>query len=376
MLNIIIMVILEKAYGFDDICLVPQYNNVRSRTIPLLETWLTKDTKVDIPLIPANMDTVINDELANVVLDNGMYPIFHRFTKFSVQHEWVRKYKDRCYISCGVNNDVDNLKTLLDDGARGVCIDIAHGHSITTIDLIKQLKANFPNKEVIAGNVCTEMGYSDLVNAGADCVKVGIGPGSACTTRKVTGFGVPQFSAIHNIAQVAKKLKVPIIADGGIRNSRDVVLALAAGAATCMIGGLFSKTYESAGKKYVSPHGTDIKHHVLYGDVYNFTFGSKGYSYRLGDKHNLPLDIYTHFRGQASRDFQEEYYGSLKEGTCPEGVDFYSKCTGPAQSVIDDLLSGLRSGLTYGGAKSIKELQRKAEFVEVSNTYISDLNSK
>ena len=102
MLNIIIMVILEKAYGFDDICLVPQYNNVRSRTIPLLETWLTKDTKVDIPLIPANMDTVINDELANVVLDNGMYPIFHRFTKFNVQYDWVRKYKDRCYISCGV----------------------------------------------------------------------------------------------------------------------------------------------------------------------------------------------------------------------------------------------------------------------------------
>ena len=375
MLNIIIMVILEKAYGFDDICLVPQYNNVRSRTIPLLETWLTKDTKVDIPLIPANMDTVINDELANVVLDNGMYPIFHRFTKFNVQHDWVRKYKDRCYISCGVKNDFDNLKTLLDDGARGVCIDIAHGHSITTIDLIKQLKANFPNKEVIAGNVCTEMGYSDLVNAGADCVKVGIGPGSACTTRKVTGFGVPQFSAIYNIAQVAKKLKVPIIADGGIRNSRDVVLALAAGAATCMIGGLFSKTYESAGKKYITYD--NIRRQVFNGNPkVDLERDGKQYLYSLGD--SLPFDheIYTHYRGQASRDFQEEYYGSLKEGTCPEGVDFYSKCTGPAQSVIDDLLSGLRSGLTYGGAKSIKELQRKAEFVEVSNAYISDLNSK
>tara|TARA_B100000927_G_C16410965_1_gene447319 strand:- start:40 stop:1149 length:1110 start_codon:yes stop_codon:yes gene_type:complete len=369
------MVILDKAYGFDDVCLVPQYNNVRSRTIPSLDTWLTKDTKIDMPLIPANMDTVICDRLADVILDNGAYPIFHRFTDIDTQKQWVEKYPNRCYISCGVNNRLENLKILLDNGARGVCIDIAHGHSITTIDLVKQLKQNFPDKEVIAGNVCTEMGYSDLVNAGADCVKVGIGPGSACTTRKVTGFGVPQFSAIHNISQVAKKLKVPIIADGGIRNSRDVVLALAAGASTCMIGGLFSKTFESAGKKYITYD--NIRKQVFNGNPkVDLEKDGKQYLYTLGDSLPFEYEIYTHYRGQASRDFQEEYYGSLKEGTCPEGVDFYSKCTNNAQRVIDELLSGLRSGLTYGGAKSIKELQRKAEFVEVSNAYISDLNSK
>ena len=369
------MVKLDKAYGFDDVCLVPQYNNVRSRTIPCLETWITKTTKVDMPLIPANMDTVINDDLADVILKNGSYPIFHRFTEFETQYDWVRKYEDRCYVSCGVNNNFDNLQRLLNAGARGVCIDIAHGHSITTIDLIKQLKQRFPDKEVIAGNVCTEMGYSDLVNAGADCVKVGIGPGSACTTRKVTGFGVPQFSAVYNISQVAKKLKVPIIADGGIRNSRDVVLALAAGASMCMVGGLFAKTYESAGFKYITYD--NIRRQVFNGNPkVNLEKDGKQYLYSLGDSLPFDYEVLSHFRGQASRDFQENYYGSVKEGTCPEGVSFYSKCTGSAQSVINELLSGLRSGLTYGGAKNIKELQRKAEFVEVSNTYISDMNSK
>ena len=375
------MVNLEKAYGFDDICLVPQYNNVKSRTEPDLSTWLTKNTTIGMPLIPANMDTVISDNLANIILDNGGYPIFHRFTKFSTQYEWVNKYKERCFISCGVNNNLDNLKQLLDNGAKGVCIDIAHGHSITTIDLIKQLKANFPNKEIIAGNVCTPMGYNDLVNAGADCVKVGIGPGSACTTRKVTGFGVPQFSAIQNISTIAKKLQVPIIADGGIRNSRDVTLALAAGASTCMIGGLFSKTYESAGSKYLSPKQGLVRKdwiNIDYGKENKIVIDNKEYNFidKLNNDLTNQYDIYTHFRGQASKDFQEDYYGSVKAGTCPEGVDFYCKCSGSAQDMINEILAGLRSGLTYGGARSIKELQRKAEFMEVSNTYITDLNSK
>lgn len=355
----------RKVYTFDDVCLVPQFNNIASRTIPNLESWITKNTKVGQPLIPANMDTVISDELADKMIENNSFPIFHRFTSHENQLKWVKKYNNKCYISCGVNCKMDNLKDLFDNGARGVCIDIAHGHSITTIDLIKQLKTNFPEKEVIAGNVCSVMGYSDLVNAGADCVKVGIGPGSACTTRKVTGFGVSQFSAIYDIASVAKKLKVPIIADGGIKSSRDVVLALAAGASTCMIGGLFSKTYESAGNKY-------LKEYLKEGFV-NYKEINKEDIYKYINKGE---DIYTHYRGQASENFQKDYYGSMKEGTVAEGINFYSKCNYSTDELLNNILGGLRSGLTYGGAKNIKELQRKAEFVEITNSYMGDLNSK
>ena len=145
--------------------------------------------------------------------------------------------------------DIDGVRALLDLGAVGVCVDIAHGHSDQMMRFVEQLKRSHGEKQVIAGNVCTAMAYHDLVNAGADAVKVGIGPGAACTTRMVTGFGVPQFTAVRDCAEVADKLRVPLIADGGIRGSRDIVLALAAGASTVMIGKLFALTEESAAEK-------------------------------------------------------------------------------------------------------------------------------
>lgn len=343
-----------KTYTFDDIALVPQYNNIKSRTEPILDTWLTKNIKINMPLIPANMDTVINEDIANVIINNGGIPIFHRFCDLETQKNFVKRFSGKCFISCGLN-DTDKLSELFNLGALGVCIDVAHGHSEPIIDLIKQIKYTHPNKDIIAGNVCTPMGYNDLVNAGADAVKIGVGPGAACTTRIVTGFGIPQFSAIYEISKLAKKLQVPIIADGGIRNSRDVVLALAAGANTCMIGNLFSKTYESASDKYINIDGKYIKIN----------------KYELHDyiPENL---IYSHYRGQASKHFQLDYYGQIKKGTVAEGINFYTLCSGTTQDVIDDILGGLRSGLTYGGARSIKELQRKAEFVEVNNSYIQE----
>lgn len=344
----------KKTYTFDDVALVPQYNNVPSRTDPKLETWLTKNIKVDNPLIPANMDTVICPELAQVIINNGGIPIFHRFCGVDEQEAFCKKFTNKCFVSCGLN-DIEKLDRLYEAGALGVCIDVAHGHSKPIIELIKNLKNKYPDKDIIAGNVCTAMGYSDLVNAGADAVKVGVGPGSACTTRIVTGFGVPQFSAIYSIAETARKLQVPIIADGGIRNSRDVVLALSAGASTCMIGGLFGKTYESAGEKYIKT------------DEY-IKIGRNSINRHVQDN----KDIYTLYRGQASKHFQNDYYGGMKKGTVPEGINFYGLCNGSTQELLDNIFGGLRSGLTYGGARSIKELQRKAEFVEVSGTYMSE----
>ncbi len=333
------MMFFRRAYTFDEVALVPQFNNVPSRIVPTLETWLTKNRKIQIPLLCANMDTAISEELADILIAQGTVPIFHRFTPLDIQERWVKKYGANTFISCGIQK-IDETRRLLDLGAAGVCIDVAHGHSDRMFAFIEELKKSHPHREVIAGNVCTAMAYHDLVNAGADAVKVGVGPGAACTTRVVTGFGVPQFSAIYDCAKIAEKLRVPLIADGGIRNSRDVVLALAAGASSVMIGKLFAMTQESAAQKRPSERS--------------------------------PSGWEANFRGQASEAFQNEFYGGLKEKTVAEGIDFWGAVTGTADECIQQLLGGLRSGLTYGGAKNIKELQRKAEFVEVSAGYLQE----
>jgi IMP dehydrogenase len=328
---------MRRAYTFDDVALVPQFNNIPSRTEPNLESWLTRRRKIAIPIVNANMDTVISEPLADILIAAGTIPIFHRFASFELQERWVRKYGEKTFISCGIH-DVEQTMRLLDLGALGVCVDVAHGHSDRMMHFVEKLKTSYPESEVIAGNVCTAMAYHDLVNAGADAVKVGIGPGAACTTRIVTGFGVPQFTAIRDCAQTAEKLRVPVIADGGVRNSRDLVLALAAGASTVMIGKLFALTAESAAMKRTRQDGV----------------------------------VEAKYRGQASEDFQSDFYGGLKEKTVAEGIDFWAPVPGSAEELLNLLLGGLRSGMTYGGARNIKELQRKAEFVEVTSTYIPE----
>jgi IMP dehydrogenase len=324
--------LMRKAYTFDDVALVPQYNNIPSRTAPSLETWVTTQRKISIPLLASNMDTVICPKLAHVLVEEGTLPIFHRFMPLEEQVKWVQQFQGNCYVSCGLNTDLKDIMKLKEAGALGVCIDIAHGHSDRMLRFISNLKKLESTLEIIAGNVCTTMGYHDLVNAGADAVKVGIGPGAACTTRMVTGFGVPQFTAIYECAKIAEKLRVPLIADGGIRSSRDIVLALAAGASTVMIGKLFAQTQESAGC-----HGDTVE-----------------------------------YRGQASESFQIDYFGGLKPSTVAEGIHFTLPVLGSAKTVIDQLLGGLRSGMTYGGARNIKELQRKAEFVEIAQGYMHE----
>lgn len=330
---------MRHALTYDDVALVPQFNNIPSRTEPSLESWLTRKLKIGIPLIAANMDTVISEELAEILIAEGSIPIFHRFTPIEEQEKWVKKYKDKTFVSCGIQK-LDETRKLLDLGALGVCIDVAHGHSDRMFKHIQELKRTHPDKEIIAGNVCTAMAYHDLVNAGADAVKVGVGPGAACTTRMVTGFGVPQFTAVQDCARIADKLRVPLIADGGIRTSRDVVLALAAGASTVMVGKLFSQTLESAAPK------------------------------RKTDKYHSGYE--AKFRGQASADFQNEFYGGLKAKTVAEGIDFWGPVSGTASELLANLLGGIRSGMTYGGARNLKELQRKAEFVQVTASYIHE----
>ena len=330
---------MRKALTFGDVCLVPRYNNIRSRSEPNLSSWLTKNREVGLPLIPANMDTVIGTDLAIIIAKNGGVPLFHRFTTLERKIQWLKEFPN-CFISSGINeNSLEEIEKLIQEyGLKGIVLDVAHGHSVLMINMITSLKNKYSEIEVIAGNICTARAYHDLVNAGADAVKVGIGPGAACTTRIVTGFGVPQFTAIRDCAEEADHFRIPIIADGGIKSSKDVALALAAGASTVMIGKLFALTNESAAEKQ------------------RYVVGIEGQKF-------------AKYRGQASEDFQNEFYGGLKEKTVAEGTDFWAPVSGSAQELIDDLLGGLRSAMTYGGARSIKELHRKAEFVEVTAAY-------
>jgi IMP dehydrogenase len=310
---------MKESFTFDDVCLEPVFNNVKSRTEPDLSTMLTKTISMKIPILAANMDTVINKELADVLVKNGSVPIFHRWLIAAEKKELFNTYK-HAFFSIGLNTGFDFIDEI---NISNIVIDVAHGHSEAVLNLITELKSKNSHLNIIAGNVCTEDGYTDLVNAGADAVKVGIGPGAACTTRVVTGFGVPQFSAIQDCYEAAKRLKAPIIADGGIRCSRDVVLALAAGASSVMIGKLFAQCKESAS-------------HGLY-------------------------------RGMASDTFR-------KEGTVAEGIQMGVDCNLKAQDLIDRLVGGVRSGLTYGGSRTLSELRRKAIFRKVTQSYMLESN--
>lgn len=330
---------LKRMYTFDEVALVPQFNNIRSRTEPSLETWLTKTRKMDLPILASNMDSVIGPELARILIRHGIIPIFHRFVPLEELKKWIDEFKDTAFFSIGFNQ-FEHIDQIIDWGVKGLCIDVAHGHSVPMTELIGKIKRKYPMVEVIAGNVCTAMAYHDLVNAGADAVKVGIGPGAACTTRIRTGFGVPQFSAILECGELAKKLRVPIIADGGIKSSRELVLALAAGASSIMMGKLFAGTMESAAKKEKCE--------------------------------SAPFGWKAKYRGQASRDFQEEFYGGLRETLVDEGVAYWVHVTGKAESLLSEFRGGLSSGMTYGGARTIKELQRKAEFIEVGSGYLEE----
>jgi IMP dehydrogenase/GMP reductase len=337
---------MKQGLTFDDVAMVPVFNNVESRTDPDVSTKLTSGVSMYIPIVASNMDSVIGPDLAKVLVDAGSVPIFHRFTTFENKVTWINDFPS-AFISCGIRaGDVVELDKLLEETElRGVCFDIAHGHDSRLLETIDKLKNKYTELEVIAGNVCTADAYRDLVNAGATAIKVGIGPGAACTTRKVTGFGVPQFTAIQDIAAVKKKLLVPIIADGGIRGSSDIVKALAAGADSVMIGKLFALTDESAAPKRWTPPT-------------NVSYG--------------PPILAAKYRGQASADFQEDYFGATKDGTVPEGEAFWASVSGPAIDTIQRLLAGLRSGMTYGGARSIGELQRKAEFIQVTGHYAAE----
>jgi IMP dehydrogenase len=242
-------------------------------------------------------------------------------------------------------DDMERAASCLAAGADVLVVDIAHGHSDHVINMVRSLKQKFPTVPIIAGNVATAQGVQDLVKAGADAIKVGVGSGSICTTRIVTGFGVPQLTAIIDCAEVGQTLKVPIIADGGIRNSGDLTKSLAAGASTVMIGGLLAGTDES-------PGATVIRADRRYKIVRGMASLSANIERRRLDKSELAI----------------EEWGEV----VPEGVEATVPYKGAVADVIYQLVGGLRSGLSYAGAHSIDELWQLAEFICITPSGIQE----
>ena len=237
----------------------------------------------------------------------------------------------------GVSPDVmDRIEALVKSKVDVVVIDTAHGHSAGVLETVRKIKARFPDLQLIAGNVATAEGTEALIQAGADCVKIGIGPGSICTTRVVTGIGVPQISAIMAAAEVAKKHDIPIIADGGIKYSGDITKAIAAGADTVMIGSLFAGTEESPGEE----------------ELYE---GRRFKVYRgMGS-------IASMRQGSSDRYFQ----GSAKKYV-PEGVEGRVEFKGPLGEIVYQLIGGLRAGMGYVGAKDIHALQTETHYMKIT----------
>lgn len=332
--------ISERGRGltFDDVLIVPSKSDVRSRRIPQLTSKLTKSITFETPIISANMDTITEADMAIAMQKLGAFGILHRFMPIEEQVAQVKRVKeagfDHVGASIGVVDDYQTrAEALINAGVDVVTVDIAHGHSVTMIETTQWLKKNFPKIQVIAGNIATPEGVVDLIEAGADAIKVGIGPGSMCTTRIITGCGVPQLTAIAICSAAASKYGVPIIADGGIRTSGDIVKALAAGASSVMLGSMLSGTIETPG---------EIK------------AGKKQY------------------RGMASKAAQVSWRGGVPEGMAPEGESTQVSVKGHVKDVILEITGGIRSGMSYVNATTLPELKEKARFMEMSASGASE----
>lgn len=324
----------ERSRGltFDDVLIVPSKSDVRSRREPQLTSQLTKNISFETPIISANMDTITESDMAIAMQNLGAFGIIHRFLEIKDQVAHVRKVKDAGFAHVGASiGVVDDYQTraheLIQAGADVITVDIAHGHSVSMIETTEWLKKTYPNIQVIAGNIATPEGVVDLIEAGADAIKVGIGPGSMCTTRIITGCGVPQLTAIALCAAAADKYGVPVIADGGIRTSGDIVKALAAGASSVMLGSMLSGTIETPG---------EIK------------AGKKQY------------------RGMASKAAQVSWRGGIPEGMAAEGESTQVSIKGHVKDVISEITGGIRSGMSYVNATSLAELREKARFIEMN----------
>lgn len=332
------MKILDKQYyTFDDVLIQPAYSNINSReNISTTSFFLGKEWPV--PIISSNMDYVTGSDMANAMHKAGGLGILHRFTSWNEQLKNIAALQGPITLSVGTRNIADSLQRVeivdgLHDTARDkfVCVDVAHGDHMKVHTLIRNIKSKFPDWKVIAGNIATRQAAMDYLTLNVDAVKVGIGPGSVCTTRVVTGVGVPQLSAIIEVASVLRG-RVSIIADGGIKTSGDIVKALAAGADMVMLGNLLAGSSECPGEVIETGDGRRLRK----------------------------------YRGQS-------IFGVNGEKFVKEGVSGYVEEKGPVELVLKQLVGGLRSGMSYVGAINLDELRENTTFIPVTaNTLVEN----
>jgi IMP dehydrogenase len=332
---------LRSGLTFDDVLLVPQYNGIRSRRQVTTTTRLGSRTFA-IPFVSSNMDTITAEAMARRMAELGGFGVLHRFQGVDDNVAMLKRAGDPASVGVSIGlgkREMERAEALVEAGAEILCVDVAHAHFKVANRMVRDLRTKFGRSVLlIAGNVATYAGADYLAAAGADAIKVGIGPGSSCTTRVKTGFGVPQLTAILDCRKVDRAL----IADGGVRKPADAVKALAAGASFVMLGGLLAGTDETPG---------DVRVRT----------GADGRERRVKS-----------FRGMASRAAQEEALGGMADWRTEEGVSVEVPSRGPVAEVVGDLVGGLRSGLTYAGAASLEELQRKAEFMVVTAATLSE----
>jgi IMP dehydrogenase len=321
--------IYKPSLSYGDVLLVPKYSDIVSRKEVDISSALDCWRGLELPIISSPMDTITESSMANAMANEGGLGIIHRYNSIEMQAQQAYQVSDhdRKAAAIGITGDyLERAQALYDVGVRILCLDVAHGHHILMKKAITSLKALYSDVHIMAGNVATKKGFEDLASWGADSIRCNIGGGSICSTRVQTGHGVPGLQTIFDCFQADVDRDVKIIADGGIRNSGDIVKALAAGADFVMIGSLLAGTKETPGEVLYSSSGTARK-------------------------------IY---RGMASKEAQHNWRGSHSSN---EGISTTVPLKGSASEILTDLENGIRSGLSYSGARSIMELQVNAEFI-------------
>jgi IMP dehydrogenase len=331
------------ALTYDDVLLVPQYSRVHSRTLVDLKTKITPNIEVNFPVLGINMDTVTGVDMAIAMSEYGSLAFYPRFKSPKEQALDVKAIFDkgqRTIPAIGIKyEEIERVRELYAVGVRTVTIDVAHAHLEQCLSFIRKIKSEFKDLEVIGGVIATYEGAKALFEAGADAVRVGVGPGTICTTRQVTGSGVPQITAIMEAAKAGMEFGKPIIADGGMKTSGDIVKALAAGASAVVVGSQIAGCFECPGE-IIRVNGKDYK-------AYN---GSTSKTEK-----EKQMDSYN-------KDKNPEYTEYV------EGIESLVPYKGHVKNVLAKLEKGIRSGLSYSGAFNIREFHENAQFIRITPT--------
>lgn len=348
------------AYTYDDFVLVPVCSEIKSRKDPSIATNINGST-CTVPIVSAPMNTVTEEKMAIAMVELGGMAVIHRYMPISRQVEIAQSLQKKLselkniYFAVSIRADslVERTKSLYNVGVKNFCVDVANGHNKNCIKAVEFIRKTFPDSKIMAGNVCTFEGALKLAAAGSTSIRVGIGSGAVCTTRLVTGHGVPQLSAIEDCVRIKTKQdigtqyagygpsifsqdynEVAIIADGGIRHPSDVVKALAIGADAVMIGSMLAGTEETPGK--------------------------------LIEENDRLVKYYS---GMASEEARNDWFDKSQAGLPSEGISIKVPYTGKsAKKIIENICKSLKVGLSYAGASNLEELRNNAQWIKITSS--------